>query len=128
MFYLTARVGNMLAVYDDSDSVVEWFDKAQLDEYLKMGVEIKGYTIHGAEPVTGNIRVSYNKCNWTKSRRNIFSVADTISLSKGVLLIVAEGKKYKGKVVKTNQDSYDVKFSNGLIVTIPMQVLNRKKV
>lgn len=47
MFYVTAKVGMMFAVYDDSDNTVEWFNKKQLDEYLGMGVQIQGYSTQG---------------------------------------------------------------------------------
>lgn len=127
MFYLTARVGNMLAVYDDSDSVVEWFDKVQLDEYLQMGIKIMGYANGNVNPVS-DIHVPYDKCNWTKSKKNIFNVAKSISISKGIMLVVAEDKKYKGKIVKTTSDMYEVRFSNGLTVTVPVTIINRKKV
>ena len=118
MFYLTAKVGTMFAVYDDTDNSVEWFDKAQLDQYLGMGVEIMGYSSQGIKPVR-NRQVGYQSCYWTKTRRNIFDVADRVQKSGDIITIFAEGKKYKCKILDYNNTVYQVLFTNGLNVQIP---------
>lgn len=122
MFYVTAKVGMMFAVYDDSDNTVEWHNKEQLDGYLGMGVQIQGYTSQGVSLVD-DISVPFGQCNWTKSRKDIFEVKDKIIRGSDSITVYAESKKYKGKILGSNASSLTVKFSNGLTTNVPVSVL-----
>ena len=122
MFYLTAKVGTMFAVYDDTDNSVEWFNKTQLDQYLGIGVQIMGYSLQEVKPVRDR-RVSYQSCYWTKTRKNIFDVVERVVTSGDNITIFAEGKKYKCKILDHNSTYCSVIFSNGLNVMIPMEWL-----
>lgn len=118
MFHLTAQVGSMFAVYDDSDNSVEWYDKSQLNNFVKLGVVIDGYTTSSVR-IKNTLLCAFNSCNWTKSKSNIFSVATRVSKSGDVLTIYAEGKKYKCKIFDYNNTFLFVRFFNGLNVNIP---------
>lgn len=119
MFYLTAKVGSMFAVYDDSDSTIEWYTKAQLEGFLNLGVVIKGFNKSESNPVP-HMTCDCNSCKWTKSKRSIFDVADRVQYDTKNLVVFAEGKKYKGKVLaKSNDSTKYVLFTNGLVVPIP---------
>lgn len=119
MFYLTAKVGTMFAVYDDSDNTVEWHSKGELDKYVGMGILIQGYSVNGVQPVN-NINIPYNCCNWTKSGKCIFSIAERATASGNFITITAEGKKFKCKVLGQVGSCIAVKFSNGIMTSIPM--------
>lgn len=124
MFFATAQVGSLFAVYDDSDGTVEWFNKEQISAFLKKGVEIYGITPQGFKPI-GSIQVPFSKCNWTKSRNNIFQVATSVKKNKDILVIIAENKKYKCKILDRNNTVFYVVFTNGLNVQIPVDWLER---
>lgn len=126
MFYVTSRVGTKFAVYDDSDNTVEWHDSDSLNEYLKFGVEIKGYSINKDEiKLITNKVCAFDSCNWTKTKKNIFSVADKVATSKDSIIVFAEGKKYKCNILDRNNTVIDVLFTNGLNVSIPVDWLER---
>lgn len=122
MFFVTAKVGLMFAVYDDSDNTVEWYNKKQLDEYLGMGVQIQGYSTQGVS-IVDNISVPFGQCNWTKSRKDIFEVRDKIAKSDDSITVFAESKKYKGKILGSDANNLTVKFSNGLTTNVPVSIL-----
>lgn len=124
MFYITARVGSMFAVYDNGDNSVEWYDKSQLLSYANMGVQISGLSKNGVSLHT-NLQCSWHSCNWTKSKKNIFDVAERVQKSGDTITIFAEGKKYKCKILDYNNTVCHVVFSNGLNVSIPMSWLEQ---
>lgn len=124
MFYVTARVGTMFAIYDDTDNSVEWYDKIQLDDFYNKGINIKGYSPQSVYLRT-NLQCPFNFCNWTKTKRNIFDVASRVIEQGDTITIIAEGKKYKCKIYDYNNHYYFVKFSNGLHVKIPYEWLNK---
>lgn len=126
MFYLTARIGSMCAVYDDSDSTVEWCDKIVLKQYLSMGVTIEGVSGNTVKPVT-SLKCDWRSCNWTKSKRNIFDVAEKVQITSGGIVVFAEGKKFKGKFINEAQGFMVTRFSNGLTVLIPVDWLNNNR-
>lgn len=132
MFYLTARIGSMCAVYDDSDSTVEWCDKEVLKKYLSMGVAIEGVANNTVRPVTG-LTCNWKNCNWTKSKRNIFDVADRVTINNESLVVYAEGKKYKAKILPSEINyavagsRYNCLFSNGIFVKVPASWVDSHK-
>ena len=124
MFYVTAKVGVMYAIFDNTDCTVEWYNKPQLDKILSAnnGVVIQGYTPDNVSIQSG-LTCDWHSCNWTKSRRNIFDVADKVTLTDNILTVFAESKKYKAKISSSDLDDVSMyaTFSNGLNVTIPRQ-------
>lgn len=124
MFYLTARVGTMFAVYDDSDNTVEWFDKNNLDNFLDMGIQIMGYS-KSAVNIVNNISIPYDKCFWSKSKKCLFDVATRAYANNCFITIIAENKKYKCKVLGQVQNGLAVKFSNGIMTAIPFTWLRK---
>lgn len=124
MFYLTARVGSMFAIYDNTDNSVEWYEKPQLDKFLSIGVVIKGYSSSGIK-VNNNLMCPFHSCNWTKSKSNIFDVVKRVTRTSDMLIIFAENKKFKCKIYDNDNIFLYAKFSNGLNVKIPMDWLNQ---
>lgn len=124
MFYVTAKIGIMYAIYDDTDNTVEWYNEVQLSKYLSMGVSITGYSQQGVSLST-DLTCPFESCNWTKSRNNIFKVADKVTLKGDILVIFSEHKKYKAKILKKTDTDYRVAFSNGLHVAIPRTWLEK---
>lgn len=126
MFYLTARIGSMCAVYDDSDNTVEWCDKEVLKKYLSMGISIEGISNGVGKPVD-NVRCNFKSCNWTKSKRNIFDVLERAQITNAGIVVFAEGKKYKGKFINKTNEGVLTAFSNGISVVIPLYWLEANK-
>lgn len=97
MLYFTCRVANNYGVVDSDDGALEWVTKEELLEFAKL-VRING--VADMKPVS--CCLDSGKCNWSKGE-NIFTSAKSITSMNGVDFVITteQGKKYKGKVVKT---------------------------
>ena len=115
MFQVTCQKGNMYAVIDNEDGVVEWLDKETLMGYAENGVDIVG--VQNGTIIPSMCFLPADKCNWADGQ-NIFKVAECFTCTASGLVQFRAGKKvYKCKIL-TGGDGWFLRFTSNVVVSL----------
>ena len=123
MYVLVSRVGNNFGILDTSDGVLDWLDEKTVKHLVQSGVLIEGIKNGVIKPEP--FEINYKLCNWVNNS-NIFVNGSRFSYnSKNEFKFKVGTKIFKGKIIDQNNTCLKLKFTNGVVTSVPIPVVRR---
>lgn len=125
MYAVTSKIGANIAVFDSSDSSVEWVTPEVIIRYLQSGVTINGASldprIKGV--VINPIVVEADYRKYSNGESDIFGKAQIISVRGNTVEVVTKKKRHKGIVVKQDANTVVIRMNTGVQLSVPASVI-----